>query len=131
MLTKKKAAKKTVKKAATKKKAAVKKKAVRRLSLTGTADTANSMEVTVEFRLGGGKIVATLFRNQVQVDEQSNRNGGTMTFKDTRSGDELSIDGTCSGNATLITNRKTSPASDSSSPRKYKGDIFDSLSILN
>lgn len=132
MATKKKAAKKKAvpkswKKATVKKKAPLKKKGARRLSLTSDN---NSMIISVEFRLGGGKITATLFRNTVQVDEQTNRNGGTMTFTDARSGDELSINGACSGNASLTTNLATTPASDASSPRKYKqGDIFDSLGI--
>ncbi len=127
MATKKKAGTKSAKKGAPKKKAPVKKKAARSLSLA--ADN-NSLTISVEFRLGGGKVTATLFRNRVQIDEQTNRNGGTMTFNDARSGDELAIDGACAGNAILTTNRSTTPVSTVSSPRKYKqGDIFDSLGI--
>jgi hypothetical protein len=131
MPTKKKAAKKaspkSAKKAAPKKKAPAKKKAARRLSLT---DAGSPLTVSVEFRLGAGKVTVTQFRKGVQIDEQVLDITSSKVFNDVRKKDVLSIDGACAGKGKLTTDRNTTPASAPPSFRQYpEGNISDGLII--
>lgn len=116
-----------IKKKATTKKTAVKKKVIRRRSVK---EDDNSMIVSVEFRLGAGEVTAKLFRKSGLVASHTWDTTGDKTFSDTRTGDELSITGACSGKAKLSTNRSTTPPSFQSTARKYnQGPILDSLGI--
>ncbi len=114
-------------KKATQKKTVTKKKKSRRIAVTKDV---KSMFVSVEFRLGAGEITAKLFRKTSLVDTHTWDTTGNKIFTDTKTGDELSITGACSGKALLSTNRSTTPASSPSTARKYNpGPILDSLGI--
>jgi hypothetical protein len=118
--------KKTAKKAVAKKKVPVKKKAARRLSLT---EAGNSLTVSVEFRLGGGEVTVTQFRKKKQIDEQTRKSTGDLSFIDVQQKDVLSINGSCAVKGKLSTDRNTTPLSSSASPRDYTGNIMDILII--
>lgn len=118
--------KNAVRKPAVKKKAAPKKKAAGRLSLTGNTP----MTLSVEFHLGGGNLTAKLFRAQRLIQTLKWDTTQDKTFTNVISGDEISITGVCTNNASLFTDRDTTPASKKNSIHHYpEGPIFDNLGI--
>lgn len=83
--------------------------------------------VIVVFTSGIGQLTASLFRNGLLINMQSVSVSGTIFFSDVQSDDMISINGICTGNASVTVNVKTSPAT----PQSFDaGPIHAGLIVL-
>ena len=85
-----------------------------------------SANVNVTFKTGVGSLVATLYRDEVEIANGQLTESGTITFDDAESEDSISINGASAGTTHLEITMPTTP----STPIDYPaGDIFDNFLI--
>lgn len=68
-----------------------------------------STNIDINFTSGIGQATASLFRNGVLINLQSVSNSATIFLSDVQRGDSISINGVCTGNATVAVSVPTSP----------------------
>jgi hypothetical protein len=83
--------------------------------------------VIVVFTSGIGQLTASLFRNGMMINMQSVNASGTIFFSDVQSDDMISINGVCTGNASVTVSVPTNPAT----PQTFEaGPIHTGLIVL-
>ncbi len=88
----------------------VKSKRLMKSTLVAMAsDISTAADVGVVFTSGLGQITALLFRNGVLINMQSISSSGNIHFSEVQSGDSISINGVCSGNADITLSVPTNP----------------------
>jgi hypothetical protein len=68
-----------------------------------------SANIQITFTSGIGQATASLFRNGVLINLQSVSSSATIFLSDVQRGDTISINGVCTGNATIAVSVPTSP----------------------
>jgi hypothetical protein len=94
---------------ATKKDSTKSVKGFSKFSLDAAGEDSGPATVHVDFKSGIGQITAFLVRGGLLINMQSIGTSGDIIFSDVRSGDSLSIDGVCAGNATINVSVPTNP----------------------
>jgi hypothetical protein len=89
---------------------ASKKNAVETLSESVAPGAISPANVQVTFMSGVGKVTAFLIRQGVLINMQSIDASGNILFSDVRTDDAISVNGICTGSATVAVDRDTSPA---------------------
>ena len=80
----------------------------------------------VTFKLGAGHLEATLIHKGNVIESKEISDSGKIEFNTCEKGDIISLNGSCSGTATIDANRKTLPAT----PLKFQDEmIISSLDI--
>jgi hypothetical protein len=74
-----------------------------------TTTASRPANIGVSFFNGIGQVTASLFRNGVLINMQSISTDGTIRFADVQSGDTMSVNGVCTGTATIRVNLTTHP----------------------
>ena len=74
------------------------------------ADDEKTADIQVEFTSGIGQVTAALFRNGVLINMQSISKSGAIHFSDVQSRDSVSVNGICSGNASVTLTVPSDPA---------------------
>jgi hypothetical protein len=69
-----------------------------------------SANIDITFTSGIGQATASLFRNGVLINLQSVSSSATIFLSDVQRGDSISINGVCTGNASVVVSVPTSPA---------------------
>jgi hypothetical protein len=72
--------------------------------------------VSITFTSGLGQATASLFRKGMLINMQSVSTSGTIVFSDTQSGDVISVNGICTGAATIAVNVPTTPGTPQNFP---------------
>lgn len=72
--------------------------------------TTSQVTIDVTFISGLGQLTASLFRNGVLINLQSISSSSSIFLSDVQSGDVISINGVCTGNATISISTPTSPS---------------------
>lgn len=80
--------------------------------------SAVSQNVSIDFTFTGGigQATAILFRNGVLINMQSISETGSIVFSDVQSGDVVTINGVCTGTATVKLSTPTIPANPKNFP---------------
>ncbi len=83
---------------------------------------AHSLQVSITFTFTGGigQATALLFRKGVLINMQSISSSGNIQFSEVQSGDSISINGVCTGNAIIVVNTPTVPLS----PQQFDAGII-------
>jgi hypothetical protein len=114
-------AKSTKKNIPVKKSKGSKEKRLSRGSLVAVvSDVSMETDIRVVFTSGLGQLTAVLFRQGVLINMQSISSSGTIHFVDVQSRDSISINGVCSGNATITVSIPTNPAT----PERFTAGII-------
>ncbi|THU37065.1 hypothetical protein FAM09_19115 [Niastella caeni] len=66
--------------------------------------------ITFTFTAGLGQATSSLFRKGVLINMQSISSSGSVQFSEAQSGDVISVNGICTGNATIVIDTPTTPA---------------------
>jgi hypothetical protein len=82
----------------------------------------HSQQVTITFTFTGGlgQVTSVLFRKGVLINMQSISSSGSIQFSEVQSGDSISINGICTGNAVIAVDTSTIPAS----PQQFNAGII-------
>jgi len=82
----------------------------------------HSLQVSITFTFTGGIGQATslLFRKGVLINMQSISSSGNIQFSEVQSGDSISVNGVCTGNAVIVVDTPTVPVS----PQQFKAGII-------
>ena len=78
------------------------------------------VNITFTFTGGIGQATSLLFRKGVLINMQSISSSGTIQFAEVQSGDSISVNGVCTGSATIEIDTPTVPAS----PQKFNAGII-------
>lgn len=86
------------------------------------AGAPNSQQVSITFTFTGGIGQATslLFRKGVLINMQSISSSGNIQFSEVQSGDSISVNGVCTGKATIVVDTPTIPAS----PQQFNAGLI-------
>lgn len=74
------------------------------------APHSQQVNVTFTFTSGIGQATAVLFRKGVLINMQSISSSGVIPFSEVQAGDVISVNGVCTGSATVALNATTVPA---------------------
>jgi hypothetical protein len=73
------------------------------------ASHSQPVDVTFTFTNGVGQATAVLFRKGILINMQSISKSGNINFSEVQSGDVISVNGVCTGKASVIINTPTTP----------------------
>jgi hypothetical protein len=84
------------------------------------APHSKQVDVTFTFSGGIGQATSLLFRKGVLINMQSLSSSGNIRFSNVQSGDAISINGVCTGNAVIAINTPTIPTN----PEQFNAGII-------
>lgn len=91
------------------------------------APHSQAVDVTFTFTSGIGQATAVLFRKGVLINMQSISKSGNVNFSEVQSGDVISVNGLCTGKATVAINTPTTPAT----PEQFNSGLIISGYLIN
>ncbi|MDE3249837.1 MAG: hypothetical protein KGO82_14325 [Bacteroidota bacterium] len=110
---------KAKKKAAPRRPAPAATRATRR-ALIPVAAGAAPVTVSLKFVSGIGQVTASLFRQGVLINMESISNEGDIVFSQAQKNDTISVNGVCTGQASITINTATNPAT----PDRFSNEII-------
>lgn len=85
------------------------------------------VDITFTFSSGIGQATAVLFRKGVLINMQSLSKSGNVNFSEVQSGDVISVNGVCSGNAVVAINMPTTPVT----PEQFNAGLIIAGYLIN
>lgn len=91
------------------------------------APHSKTVNVTFTFTGGIGQATTLLFRKGVLINMQSLSSSGNINFSEVQSGDVISVNGVCTGNALLVINTPTTPVT----PEQFNSGLIIAGYLIN